>query len=173
MKTRFTYLSILLSLLIIIGFKTPSEKYNQFYLFKIQRSKDANEIHYETNLIANNKLNIEEPINIYWVKHQKKGQRETLSIMQKKYAYGLNYSKISDVEAVFKFVSYKDREFSLKKNRWGAFKVFTSSKGSEIIVNRLFLQIDGGTFWLPKITRIDIYGIDAKTNKPVIEIVHL
>jgi hypothetical protein len=173
MKTVITYLSILLSLLISIGFKTSNEDYSHLYLFKIQRSKDANEIYYEANIKSNNKIQTDEPINIYWIKHENKGKKETLSHLQKKYAYGLNYSEISDTEAVFKFVSYKDREFTLKRNRWGAFKVFTNSKGSEIIVSRLYLQIEGGTLWFPQITRIDIYGFHSKTNKPVVEIVHL
>jgi hypothetical protein len=142
------------------------------HLFKIQRSKDANEIFYDLNLSAPNKLDTQEPINIYWIKHTKNSKAEPLTWIQKRYAYGVNYLKTSENEAVFHFVSYEKRLFQIKLNSSGFFHVYTILQNKEVIVNRIFIQIDGGTFWFPKVSRVELHAKDTRSNKTIIEIIN-
>jgi hypothetical protein len=44
-------------------------------LFTIERSKNANVLHYEANLTAQGELDPKEPIVIYWIMKAEKGQR--------------------------------------------------------------------------------------------------
>ena len=143
-----------------------------YHLFKIERSKDANEIFYDINLTQKNELNSENPINIYWIRATEGGSIKPLTWIQQHYAYGLNFIYHSNTFAKFHFVSYKKRDFVLKKNKDGVFKVFTQINDKEMEVNRIFIQIDGGTFWVPKISKVELHTFDPITQKSKIEIIN-
>ena len=139
--------------------------------FSIQRSKDINEIVYEVSITGMNLINIEQPINIYWVKHTDGNRIEPLSWIQNKYAYGLEFMKKNALEATFHFVSYNKRIFTIQKDKEGQFKVYTEVKGKKAIVERIFVQIDGGSFWFPKISRVELYSLNPQNNQKVTEII--
>lgn len=137
--------------------------------FIIERSKDANQIFYVVNE-HQQMLDTEEPINFYWIKHTENGKKEVLTWIQKKYAYGLKYLKKTPNEAIFQFVSYDKQTFHLRKDTDGRFKVFTVFNTKNIILNRIYIHIKGGTFWIPKIPQIDIEGIELKTRQKITEV---
>lgn len=141
------------------------------HLFKIARSKDANEIFYDINVTQSGKLNIENPVQVYWIKYADKGQKESLTWIQDNYAYGLKFLKATENEAKFQFVSYDKRTFLVQKDQDGVFKVFTLSEKKLVAVNRIFIQIDGGTFWFPKISKVELHATDAATEEEKVEII--
>lgn len=141
-------------------------------LFKIARSKDANEIFYTAKVTGKHQLDNSSPVDVYWIKHTDGNVREPLTWIQRKYAYGLKFLRIKESEAVFQFVSYDKRDFVLKKDQTGEFKVFTNSQGKEVQVERIFIQIDGGTFWLPKISSVELHAKDAKTGNTILETIN-
>src|SRR3972149_1101371 len=59
-------------------------------LFIIQRSKNANVVHYDAQLTADGKLDPKEPVIAYWVMLAKDGRREELNWIEKKKAYGFD-----------------------------------------------------------------------------------
>ena len=140
-------------------------------LFKIERSKDANQILYDVNIRETGQFDTNNPINVYWVKNTKGGKIEPLTWIQKKYAYGLKYLSINDDYASFRFVSYKKMIFTLRKKADNSFEVYTKHQGNLLKMDRIFIQIDGGTFWFPNITAIEIYAKNVKTGEQVIEII--
>lgn len=145
---------------------TPPSAYS---LFKIGRSKDANEIYYYANLEPDGTLNQDEPISIHWIKRTRGNKIEPLTWIQSKFAYGLEFSNVSPTSAQFKFVSYSDRSFIIKKNADGDFRVYTYSNEKDVEVDRIFIQIDGGSFWFPKISKVSLYSLIAGTNIQSIE----
>lgn len=140
-------------------------------LFKIERSRDADEIFYKVKTTSNGLLDLEEPINIYWIKHTKKGKIEPLTKVQQHFAYGLKFLEIAPENADFQFVSFLKRTFRLRKNDKGNFSVFTEVDGVEVELERVFIQIDGGTFWFPKITRVEVHTKNSVANQLVVEII--
>ncbi len=154
---------------LFVGFNSPSSNQN---LFSIGRSKDANEIFYSINLEKNNKLNIEEPIKVYWLKRTENNRIEPLTWIQKKFAYGIVYLSKSENYAKFHFAGYEKRIFELKKNHNNTFRVFTISNDKEVEVNRVFIHITGGTFWIPEIPKVELFatipGTDLKTKETII-----
>ena len=140
-------------------------------LFKIERSKDNNQIFYDVNVDKNGNFNNEEPINIYWIKNTEGGTTKPLTWIQKKYAYGLKFLKISDDYATFRFVSSKQMYFTLKKDNKNHFEVYSKYKGQILNINRIFIKIDGGTFWFPNITAVEVYAKNVKTGEDVVEII--
>ncbi|MBW6481632.1 MAG: DUF4833 domain-containing protein [Vicingaceae bacterium] len=172
MKYKITYLVILFFLLTsFIANKIEQEVAKEFHLFKIERSKDNNQIFYDLNVVENGLLKPENPINPYWIRKTEGGVIKPLTWIQNNYAYGLEYIYKSETYAKFHFVSYKKRDFVLKKNKEGIFKVYTNLNNKEVEVNRIFIQIDGGTFWFPKISKVELHTNDPLTKKNIVEII--
>lgn len=165
---------ILISSLFLFSFSPKGNKdnVNSHLLFKIERSKDANEIFYELRTLPSNDLDKENPINIYWRRNTEGGITKPLTWVQQHYAYGLEFTSSTSEMAKFHFVSYDKKNFTLKKDEEGDFKVFTVKDKKEVIVNRIFIQIDGGTFWFPTISRVELHTTDPLTNTDEVEIIH-
>lgn len=144
---------------------------NSNSLFKIGRSKDANEIYYEVRTNRDGSLNLEEPIKIYWIKYTNNNAVEPLTLIQQKFAYGLKFLEVTPEKAEFQFVSYSKRILSLRKNNAGKYGVFTEVEGKQAELERVFIQIDGGTFWFPKITRVEVHAKKAETNEFIVEVI--
>lgn len=140
-------------------------------LFKIGRSKDANEIYYSVKTTSDGSLDLSNPIHIYWIKFTKDGVVEPLTRIQNAFAYGLKFLKLTPEKADFQFVSYANRTFSLRKTKAGNFSVFTTNNGTEVEVERIFIQIDGGTFWLPKIPKVELHSRIPVGGDPLVEII--
>jgi len=147
----------------------PAASYS---LFKVGRTKDANEIFYDINLTSKGGLNVENPINIYWIKKTKGGTTEPLSSIQTKFAYGVYYLSKNERSAVFQFVSYDKRTFTLKKDNKGVFRVFTSVRNKEVIVNQIYVYIVGGSFWFPTVPKVELHATDLITGIEFTEVIY-
>jgi len=182
MKLQNIIITILaLSATVSFGFDYPMipKDNNRHNLFKIERNRDANEIMYDLNFDSRGYLDQINPINIYWIKKTENNHLEPLTWVQNSYAYGINIldkessiaSKYND-RVDFQFVSYNKRTFTIKKDALGNYKAFTSSKGKEIEVTRIYVQIDGGSFWVPFVSRVELQGKDISTGKIIIETIY-
>ena len=139
-------------------------------LFRIGRNRDANEIWYTANFNANGTPDIKSPVNIFWLKKTVQNRTEPLTWIQRHLAYGIKVLRNSSDEVEFQFVSYPHRTFVMR-NHDNSYQVFTTSNNQEIIVERIFINISGGTFMLPQISQIELYGIDPNTGNNTIEII--
>ncbi len=143
------------------------ESKHENYLFKINRSRNADEIRYTVNLDKSGIPDKEVPIKAYWVRKSRNNETGSLSWIQNKYAYGIRivqeYNKQTE-NMKFQFVSYAEQTFELRKTVNGAFKVFTTIENKEIEVARIFVQIDGGSFWVPSIPFVKITGYDVTSS---------
>ena len=142
------------------------------HLFKIGRSRDANEIFYDLNLRPDGKPDVINPIRIYWLKHTENGKTEPLTTVQRKLAYGIRVISFSDDKVDFQFVSYSGRTFSIRKTKEHGYRVLTNLRNQEVEVNRIFIQFDGGTYWFPSIASVDLYGTGQANGSLIIEKVH-
>ena len=108
-------------------------------LFKIERSKDNNQIFYDVNIDESGNFKPENPINIYWIKNTEGGRVKPLTWIQKKYAYGLKFLKIDPDYVTFRFVSTKKMHFILKKTKDNHFEVYSKYKGQILNIKRIFI----------------------------------
>ncbi|MDA3818622.1 MAG: DUF4833 domain-containing protein [Prolixibacteraceae bacterium] len=139
-------------------------------LFRIGRNRDANEIWYTANFNANGTPDIKSPVNVFWLKKTAQNRTEPLTWIQRHLAYGIKVLKNKANEVKFQFVSYPNRSFVMR-NHNNSYQVFTTSNNQEIIVERIFINISGGTFMLPQISQVELYGIDPNTGNCTIEII--
>lgn len=144
---------------------------NRNSLFKIGRSKDANEIFYAVRTTGNGSLDLKEPIKIFWIKYTENNEIEQLTMVQQKFAYGLKFLKVTSEKAEFQFVSYSKRTLSLRKNNDGNYGVFTEVEGKEVELERVFIQIDDGTFWFPKISRVEVHAKKVEAGELFVEVI--
>ena len=150
----------------------PVPKDNKKMVFFVQRTLNTNTIVYELNYNKDSTLNKSEPVRCYWIRYDDAGEITDLSYFQKKYAYGLDAVLIDATKLIYKlnFVSYKKRDIFLSKNSNGnLYKAYMVISGKLSYIEKIFVQIDGGTFWLPKITFVEIKGHDIATGKTVAE----
>ena len=158
-------------LLAFTNVDVTSSDYSLASLFKIERSKDANQILYDVNIKQTGDFDAKNPINVYWIKNTKGGKIEPLTWIQKKYAYGLKYLNVNDDFATFQFVSYNKMFFTLRKKKDNQFEVYTKYNGNLLKMDRIFIQLDGGSFWVPNITAVKVYAKNVKTGEDVIEVI--
>lgn len=151
------------------GMPVPSGINNM--LFYVQRSLNKNTLIYQLNVNDKNELNETEPIKIFWKNYATNGSTEPLNYVQKKYAYGIE-SHLSDKEKkifAFHFVSYKKQILYLAKTSDKKYHVFSYFGGKLIVVQRIYIQINGGSFWTPKVKYIEVSGTDPVKNESVSE----
>ena len=141
-------------------------------MFYVQRTFNINTLVYELNVDEKQVLNEAEPIKIYWINYATNKSTEPLNYVQRKYAYGLEI-KLIDAEKqsyCFNFVSYKKKKLYLIKSPVdNKYHVFCDINNKMVTLDRIFIQIEGGSFWVPKVRYIDISGKDLVKNEEVAE----
>ncbi|WP_235528593.1 DUF4833 domain-containing protein [Pedobacter sp. Leaf194] len=108
------------------------------------------------------------PVSIYWVRYGEDGAKKALGYIQKKLAYGLITREITKDKFELRFVSHKALPLYLTKADQ-KYIVMVTANSKNIRINRLFVRIVGGSFWLPNVRYALIEGTDMATGKPVTE----
>jgi hypothetical protein len=138
-------------------------------LFHIVRSRDADEIHFQANLDKEGNLITGNPVNIFWVRQTQQNQKEPLTLVQNKYAYGLHFLEVDQQYAVFRFVSFSDKTFVLQRDNEGLFRVFTICGNREMIVDSLYIYFANDSFWFPQIQRVELHANEVYTKSLIVE----
>jgi len=151
----------------MLNFPVPAGVPNQ--LFYLQRDPNTNTIIYQLNVNSAGKVDEDEPINVFWLRYDEQGQRKDLNYIQRKFAYGLSAEKVGPEKYVLKFAAYNKVPFYLmRSNLDRAFHVFTVINNRQIALTRVYLRIEGGTFWVPNVRYIEFKGWDATTHAAVV-----
>lgn len=66
-------------------------------------------------------------------------------------------------------MSYKKFPMYLIKGPNNKYNVFGTINQKQAIVNRIFVKINGGSFWSPNVEYVEIKGVDPSNGKEVIE----
>ncbi|MGI4822056.1 MAG: DUF4833 domain-containing protein [Janthinobacterium lividum] len=149
-------------------FPVPAGIPNQ--LFFLQRDPNTNTVIYQLNVNSAGKLDEDEPVRVFWIRYAEQGQREGLSFIQRKFAYGLSAKKVATDKYELKFAAYNKVPFYLMRSGTdNAFHVYTVVANKQILLNRVYLRIEGGTFWVPNVKYIEFKGVNSATREPIIE----
>jgi hypothetical protein len=140
-----------------IGGKSP-------VLFEIARNRDADKIYYELALTPDGKLDIQEPVYVYWKKYTRHGETQPLTRIQRNHSYGLKYMEIKPDYARFRFAASNERDFIIKKNPWGYFRVYTPGIKGEQELIKMYVHFSGGSYLMPVIGHIELTLKDPETG---------
>ena len=138
-------------------------------MFYIQRDPNTNTICYELDKDENGKLRKNNPIHAFWIRYPEGGQRKDLNLIQRKFAYGINAKPIGDGSYELRSVAYSKLPMVLRKDANNQYRVYVPINKNECILTRIFIRIDGGTFWSPNVLYIELKGIHPTTGKTVIQ----
>jgi hypothetical protein len=149
-----------------LKFPTPTGNPNQ--LFFLQRSQNANTVIYELNL-KNGVMDSVEPVHIFWISYAEHGQREELTEIQRKRAYGLATKYITKDHYELRFLANKKYAMDLMKGPDNKFHIYQMINQKQVILSKIYLQLHGGTPLSPNIEYVVLTGIDPATGAEVSE----
>jgi hypothetical protein len=139
-------------------------------LFFIQRSKNANEVHYDARVAKDGNLDPKEPLTGYWIDkaddpagHKRSG----ISLLQK-VAYGYDTDPGPNGTYNLKLKAFKDRAMSIVKTDGGKWRVKTLISGKEAYMTRLYVATDESGV-MPKVLYVDVFGEATGGGAPVQE----
>ena len=138
-------------------------------LFYIQRDPNTNTIVYELNVDAQGKISKEQPVHSFWIRYPEGGGRKDLNYLQRKFAYGINSKSLGNGNFELRSVAYSKLALQLRKDVKNQYHVYTDISNKKCILSRVFIRIDGGTFWSPNVLYIELKGIDLATGKTIVQ----
>lgn len=149
----------------------PVPKVYDGLLFYLQRTPNTNTVMYELNIDKETgKLDEEEPVHVYWIRYTEPGNpKKELNFIQRKYAYGLKFKRVSENHWEMRFVSTSKRILHLQKAADGKYYVFATVNGVNTVLKRVYIKIDGGTFWSPNVLYIELKGTEVQSGKVNLE----
>lgn len=150
-----------------LKFPVPKGISNQ--LFYLQRDPNTNTIICELNE-DNGVVDKAQPVNVYWIRYDDKGEKKELGYVQRKFAYGIDSKSLGNDQYELRFVSHKKLPMYLTKSAEDKkYHVYVTVNNKKIQIERIFLRIEGGSFWLPNVKYVDIKGVNTSTNALITE----
>lgn len=150
----------------------PIPSGNSKQLFYLQRTLDINTIICELNY-RDGILDKKNPVHVYWIKYNEQGQNQELSLIQKKFAYGIESRELAVNSYELNFKALKEIKMYLKQDEDKKFHVYLTLKSGEVMLNKIFLTFNGGTFWNPNIEHFEVTGINPLSREVVIEVLNI
>ncbi len=150
-----------------LKFPTPKGIANQ--LFYLQRDPNINTIICELNADKNGVVDKKDPILVYWMRYGDKGEKQDLSYIQRKFAYGIQTKELAKDQYELRFVSHKKLPMYLQRGDDKKFHVYVTVNQKKLQIERIFVRIEGGSFWLPNVKYVEIKGVNTANDAIVVE----
>ena len=151
-----------------LNFPVPKGIDNQ--LFYLQRDPNINTIICELNVGSDGDVIKDKPVLVYWIRYDEKKEKKDLNMIQRKFAYGIDTKEIGKDKYELRFVSHKKLPMYLQRSATDQkFHVYVTVNQKKIQIERIFLRIEGGSFWLPNVKYVEIKGLDTADNLPTIQ----
>lgn len=146
----------------------PENKDREQTLFFIQRSKNANEVHYAARLTAEGKLDRKQPVVAYWLLLAEDGRRAELNFLQRRKAYGFSIAPAPSGETwLMTLVAYPAREITVRQTPDGVqAEILIAGRRSNL--EKLYIAATEGKF-LPTVNYIELFGRDLEAGEKTYE----
>ena len=131
-------------------------------LFIIERSKNANVVHYDARLTPDGRLDPGEPVIAYYVMLAEDGRRKELSWIEKTLAYGFEIEPgVASDEYKMTMVAARDRSITVRKvGKTVCAELLID--GRPAVVEKIYIKFSEGLF-RPKVHYMEPYGKDVQT----------
>jgi hypothetical protein len=153
-----------------INFPVPPK--SEDLLFYLQRTVNSNTVVYELNRNKNGEIDLHEPVKIQWIQYAKDSSYEPLNYVQRTFAYGINARLFDEKNKSFMlhFVSYNEKPLYLLRSAMdNKYHVYIHINNKLLILDKIFVQIDGGTYWFPEISYVEVSGTIPSTSEKLTE----
>jgi phosphatidylglycerophosphate synthase len=130
----------------------------------------ANTVIYQLNLNAQGRVNRREPVQVFWMRYAEDGQPRALNFIQRRFAYGLHAKQVESDAYELRFVSYAKFPLYLDRSAGdNQYRVYATIGRRRAVLQRIFLHIEGGSFWAPNVQYVELKGTDAATGAEIVE----
>ncbi len=151
-----------------LKFPVPRGVSNQ--LFYLQRDPNLNTLIYALNVDTDGEVDKDEPVSAYWIRYGEGGGKKDLSFVQRKFAYGVESKMLGKDQFELRFVSHKKLPLYLVKSADDKkYHVYVTINKKKLLLNRIFVRIEGGSFWIPNVKYVELHGINQENNTLVTE----
>ncbi|TCK82653.1 DUF4833 domain-containing protein [Albibacterium bauzanense] len=142
----------------------PAEKDQLFYL---QRDPNSNTVIYSINL-EDGELDTSRPVKAHWIRYSEGSKRTNLSFIQRTMAYGVHHTKVEDGKFDIRIQAYKDLPIEVRYNKQSKkYQAYTLVENKEIVLERIFVRINGGSLFKPKVEYIEVSGYNPTSNAKI------
>jgi len=140
----------------------------QATLFVIERSTNANVVHYDANIRADGQLDPRQPITAYWVMAAVDGHREELTPLEKTRAYGFTVEPGQDSNSYrVRLVAQRRRDISIVR-QGDAIRAEAVIGGHRAWLQRMYVNTHK-VLAVPTVKYVELFGIDVATGESVSE----
>jgi len=155
---------VCLSLLLLASTTLAQSRDQYVPLFTIERSINANVVHYEAK-VKDGRLDLREPVVAYWVMVAEGGRRQALNFLERTRAYGFTTlaEQIGESYKMF-LVSDRMREIRVVDQN-GAVHAEAMIAGAQAYLQRIFITARKALLF-DTADSAELYGIDIATGKP-------
>ncbi|WP_316839616.1 DUF4833 domain-containing protein [Pedobacter gandavensis] len=134
-------------------------------LFFLQRTPDANTVVYELNYKADGLLDPKAPVKGSWVRYEEQGRLKPLSNIEEKFAYGLKSKALGNETYEIRLAAYQKMPMYLIKSETDQkYHIYIKDEGRNHLLKRVFVKVNGGSFWFPKVVYIDLITTNSETG---------
>jgi hypothetical protein len=165
-SNRSSWILVLTMLALALSFAATALAQRSEKLFFIQRSKNANEVHYDARVTKSGALQAKDPVDAYWLRKAADGSRDSISMLQK-IAYGFDVEPAEAGTHTMRLTALKERPLTLLQVN-GRWRARTLIGGKQAYLSRLYIATDeSGVF--PKVLYVDIFGEEVGTGAAIKE----
>ena len=132
-------------------------------LFIIERSKNANVVHYDARLTSDGKLDPKEPVSAYWIMRAEGGRREELNWMENEKGYGFDIKPDPSVNGYKMTLMAAPQQQIIVKKAGDAIRAEMVIGGRPAVLEKVYINASDGLTG-PKVHYIMLYGKDLKTG---------
>jgi hypothetical protein len=153
---------------VLMGLSLFSQsRYTYLPLFIIERSVNANVVHYEAKLKADGRIDPAEPVVAYWIMAAEDGRRQALNLLERSRAYG--FSTRPDGEDSFKMFLVSDRKREIDVRREGtAVHAETVIGGCRAYLQKIFVTVRKSRL-LSAPESVELFGPDVASGESCYE----
>lgn len=157
---------ILITIILLLSEFTNAQERAAFQipkssLFYIQRSPETKTIVYELNYNSNGTLYPNDPIKGFWLKNNEAQKLEPLSAREKRQEYGIQSKAIGNDEYEIRLRAYKKMPLYLKRSAAdNNYYLYIKDEDKNVLLKRVFIKLNRGTFWFPKLQYIDLITLE-------------
>jgi hypothetical protein len=145
----------------------PVPQKNGKMLFYLQRSFNKNTIIFETELLADNKLNSDRPINMHWIRYEEDGRTSELSFFQRK-IFGMRCTSIDDSKSSFLLINSRMSMLKVivRKTALGNYKAYLEINKQMTELERIFIKATNNSLGIPiSFEYIEVSGILTESGR--------
>lgn len=147
--------------------KSPASKKLNQRLFVIERNMNKNAVCYDANVLNNGTLNIENPIDAYWLEFASDGKRSELNYIQRHMAYGFSFEKTSLGNIYVTLKAFNKRRILVSIDHRGNSHALIKINGVDANLTKIFVTARPKMY--TTVEFIELYGNDIRTGKALYE----